>query len=143
MKVKEINVPRLVYNAIKCKKCGDVIISRTVHDFVRCKCGTITNDGGLEYQHISYKTDTMEESVENLAVYSDAPFEEIRKVYCRGGRGKSGRELLTWVPLCEMNDEWVKAAIVYNEERDMENSFANKMYKKELKYRKDNKISVE
>ena len=34
---------------LKCKKCNDIIESKHVHDFVRCKCGAIFVDGGDEY----------------------------------------------------------------------------------------------
>jgi hypothetical protein len=40
---------RLLRNAAECKRCGDVIESRSVHDFVACKCGEIFVDGGLSY----------------------------------------------------------------------------------------------
>jgi hypothetical protein len=36
-------------NVAKCRLCGDIIESRHRHDFVRCKCGEIFVDGGLEY----------------------------------------------------------------------------------------------
>ena len=32
----------------KCKKCGDVIQSKSRHDFVECKCGNFV-DGGDDY----------------------------------------------------------------------------------------------
>jgi len=32
-----------------CRKCGDIIESKHVHDFVRCKCGAIAVDGGKDY----------------------------------------------------------------------------------------------
>jgi hypothetical protein len=41
---------KLVLNALKCKACGDVIVSKHRHDFVRCSCGKIFVDGGLSYQ---------------------------------------------------------------------------------------------
>jgi len=34
---------------LQCNKCKDIIESKSVHDFVRCKCGTIFVDGGDEY----------------------------------------------------------------------------------------------
>jgi ribosomal protein L37AE/L43A len=43
------NRHRLLINAAKCRKCGDTIVSRHRHDFVRCKCGAIAIDGGLDY----------------------------------------------------------------------------------------------
>lgn len=39
----------IVYNKAKCKNCNDVIVSNSVHDFVKCKCGKISVDGGNEY----------------------------------------------------------------------------------------------
>lgn len=36
-------------NRAKCKKCEDVIESFHRHDFVSCKCGEISVDGGQEY----------------------------------------------------------------------------------------------
>lgn len=40
---------KIVTNKIRCKKCGDIIESRSVHDFVTCKCGAVSADGGHEY----------------------------------------------------------------------------------------------
>jgi hypothetical protein len=77
-----------------------------------------------------------------LSVYDNAPFEVIRESFHRGGRGKDGLQPLTWVPMKEMSDEWLKACIKYNNDRGIGHSFANKMYRKELKYRKANKISI-
>lgn len=37
-------------NKARCKKCGDVIESKHRHDFVTCKCGAISLDGGKDYQ---------------------------------------------------------------------------------------------
>jgi len=78
-----------------------------------------------------------------LSVYSNAPFEVIRENFCRGGRGKDGRQPLTWVALKDMNDEWLEACIVYNLERDMGDSYASMMYVAEQDYRKINKIKIE
>lgn len=37
---------KILVNKIKCKKCGDVIESKHVHDFVECTC--FKNSGGKE-----------------------------------------------------------------------------------------------
>jgi len=39
----------IIKNAIKCKHCGDVIESMSVHDFVTCSCGKVSIDGGHCY----------------------------------------------------------------------------------------------
>lgn len=36
-------------NKARCKKCNDIIESKTRHDFKWCKCGAIAVDGGKEY----------------------------------------------------------------------------------------------
>jgi hypothetical protein len=40
---------RIVKNVIRCKKCGDIIESKSVHDFKFCKCQSVAVDGGHEY----------------------------------------------------------------------------------------------
>lgn len=40
---------RIVKNAIQCMKCGDIIESKHVHDFVTCSCGACSVDGGHDY----------------------------------------------------------------------------------------------
>lgn len=36
-------------NKIMCLKCNQIIESKSVHDFVTCRCGAVSVDGGLEY----------------------------------------------------------------------------------------------
>ena len=36
-------------NKIKCRKCGNIIESTSVHDFKSCSCGACAVDGGTEY----------------------------------------------------------------------------------------------
>jgi hypothetical protein len=38
---------------IRCKKCGDVIVSKHRHDYRTCKCGKIAIDGGSDYTKIT------------------------------------------------------------------------------------------
>lgn len=40
---------KIVTNKAKCKKCGDIIESKYTHNFVTCKCGALSVDGGKEY----------------------------------------------------------------------------------------------
>lgn len=39
----------IIKNVIRCKKCGDIIESKSVHDFKFCKCGAVAVDGGKNY----------------------------------------------------------------------------------------------
>ncbi len=36
-------------NKIECVKCKEVIESKSTHDFVTCKCGACSVDGGTDY----------------------------------------------------------------------------------------------
>lgn len=46
---EEMGMARIIRNAIRCKKCGDIIESQTVHDFKFCRCGACAVDGGHDY----------------------------------------------------------------------------------------------
>ena len=39
----------IIQNAVNCLSCGDLIVSKHVHDFVTCTCGAISVDGGQQY----------------------------------------------------------------------------------------------
>lgn len=39
----------IIRNSAMCNKCLDVITSHNVYDFVQCKCGEISIDGGKSY----------------------------------------------------------------------------------------------
>ena len=41
---------KLVQNEAQCRKCSDIIFSRSRHHYQECKCGAIAVDGGLDYQ---------------------------------------------------------------------------------------------
>lgn len=40
---------RIKVNKIRCNKCGEIIESKSVHDFKFCKCGAVAVDGGKDY----------------------------------------------------------------------------------------------
>lgn len=58
---------KIIHNKIRCKKCGDIIESTSVHDFKFCSCGSCAVDGGHDYlRRLGYKEDWEEMSeVEN------------------------------------------------------------------------------
>ena len=130
---------QIILNRAKCLACGDVITSYHVHDYITCSCGKLSVDGGSNYLKRSYNDATL---VEEMSIYSDAPYEIIRENYCRGGRGENGDEPLKWVPLSQMSNKWLHNCITYNDERGNSKSFANYMYLKELKYRQRMEIFV-
>lgn len=120
---------------------GTIIRSYHRHDYVEHldKNGeTYMVDGGSDY----LRRNVNRQPYKELTIYADDKYEVIRENYCRGGRGKDGRQPLTWVPMSQMSDEWLKNCIIYNEKLGMQNSFASSMYTKELEYRKQNNISI-
>ena len=40
---------KITVNKIRCRKCGDIIESKSVYDFRSCKCGSVAVDGGHNY----------------------------------------------------------------------------------------------
>lgn len=40
---------KIISNKIKCKKCGDIIESKTTNNLNRCSCGAVAVDGGKDY----------------------------------------------------------------------------------------------
>lgn len=58
-------------NKIKCKVCGDVIESTTVHDFEWCSCGNCAVDGGTSYLKRAFRTDDPDDAYIEMAEYED------------------------------------------------------------------------
>lgn len=44
----------------KCNQCDDIIQSKHTHDFVTCKCGAFSLDGGLSYIRCLFQNDPSE-----------------------------------------------------------------------------------
>lgn len=94
----------IVYNAIRCKKCGDVVESNHRHDFNMCSCNTVGADGGKEYlRRIGEKEDT-----EELSLYSNSSFIKIREVFSRFDPFYK-----VYVPLKDISNEWLTNILDY------------------------------
>ena len=65
---------KIIKNAARCRKCGDVIESKHVHDFVWCKCGQIFVDGGHEYLRRGFKDS--KDDFEDLSEFEEIPESE-------------------------------------------------------------------
>lgn len=42
-----MTLPRIIRNAVKCRRCGCVVESLALHELVECHCGAVAVDGGL------------------------------------------------------------------------------------------------
>lgn len=60
---------KIIRNAIKCNLCGDIIESTHRHEFVSCKCGCCSVDGGTDYLRRCF-TNSSEDFTE-LSVFED------------------------------------------------------------------------
>ncbi len=69
---------KIIKNAIRCKKCGEVIESKNVHDMVFCKCGCCSVDGGTLYLRRSFTT-SAEEDFEELSEYEEVKDKVVQK----------------------------------------------------------------
>lgn len=55
---------KIIQNEIQCKKCSDIIWSATTHDYVTCRCGAVSVDGGMSYlKRSGEKGDRIERSM--------------------------------------------------------------------------------
>jgi hypothetical protein len=143
---EEIVEEQIIYNAIQTPD-GTIISSDHRHDYVthNDKNGkTYGVDGGQDYlRRIGDISDCKDLSM-YLEPWSSEFHERARKVVKRGGRGKNGDQPLTWVPICEMNDNWVLATIDYNTDRGMpvETNWFTNLLVKEQEYRELYDISI-
>ena len=63
----------IICNKIRCKKCGTILESKSVHDFQSCPCGTFT-DGGKEY--IRWGGVSLDD-IEDLCEFSELPTPKV------------------------------------------------------------------
>lgn len=76
-------------NAFRCKKCGDIIESKSVHDFVSCSCGAIFTDGGHEYIRLGLSQGLTNEDYDNLCEWEEeCPYSDEAKKLFKDVNGK-------------------------------------------------------
>ena len=57
---------KILRNRAQCRRCGEILESRSVHELVWCGCGSIAVDGGHDYLRRCYRysaEDILERSV--------------------------------------------------------------------------------
>jgi len=123
---------QIVYNSVKCLECNEVLVSRHRHDYVTCGCpNDAMADGGNDYER--YGAIDMDK-IETYYVYADDDYELVRKYAVRGGRGKGGRDPLSWIAICDMDDDYLEAVLEYGGA-----DWHLNIIRKEIKYRQDGK----
>ena len=89
-------------------------------------------DGGFDY--IRYGAKDMSKVVHH-AVYADEDFEKVRQYATRGSRGKDGKEPLSYISICNMDDDYLEAVLEYGGA-----DWHLDLIRKEIKYREDEKM---
>lgn len=103
----------IVYNAIGCNHCLDVIESISRHDLKKCSCGKVFVDGGLEYLRRGYQKIS---DYIDLSVTDQDDFKTVRQFAYRTGYGKAGTPdhgTFRKTNLCDMTDEHLQNAMDY------------------------------
>lgn len=102
---------QLVYNAVRCLGCDELLVSYSVHDYKICSCpNEAMVDGGTAYGRYGAKDMSR---IEKVDVYADDDFELVRKYATRGARGKDGKQPLKWIPICDLEDDHLQAIVEY------------------------------
>ena len=65
-------------NAIKCLKCGDIIYSRSRHDFHWCSCESCAIDGGFDYIRITGNLENWENA--EIQILENKSDDEVKKI---------------------------------------------------------------
>ena len=128
---------KLVFNAIQCKQCHELIVSRDRHDFKWCKCGKVAIDGGLDYISLTGNR----EDYSDLSLTNRDAFHIVRKFAEWGTHGKLGDQPLTYIKLKDMSDNHLTNLLQHLDSKSEEHFF-KELILKEQKYRKENKIEV-
>ena len=79
---------RIIRNSVRCRRCGDEIVSRHRHDFRWCSCGAVAVDGGTAYLKRVGDLDAWEDTsiVEGGDTYDPSAIEPLRGMQPRTDR---------------------------------------------------------
>jgi hypothetical protein len=121
---------QLVYNAVKCLECGETVVSYHRHDYKTCECpNSAMVDGGTAYAR--YGANNMYK-IEKISIYDDDDFEIVRKYATRGSRGSNGDQPLSWIAICDMDDDYLQAVLDYGDA-----DWHINIIRKEIEYRRN------
>jgi hypothetical protein len=81
----------IIQNAAYCKKCNQIVISNSHHDFKTCTCSNVSVDGGTCYLRRSINEIDL---YEELTLTSESTLDQIMNKLVWGTRGKDGNEEL-------------------------------------------------
>lgn len=128
----------LLINKAMCDNCHKVVRSVHTHDYVSCKCGNLSVDGGLSYCKRSYGPSGYTE----LSYYVDEDdITTIREFFSWSSYGKSGKEPRKEIALKHLEDEHIRA--ILDTQWHIKGTQVEKFFMLELEYRKKLSTSKE
>jgi hypothetical protein len=131
---------QIILNRVQCKSCGDVLTSYNRHDYKTCGCENETMiDGGTAYQRYGGKDLSLVDSSSTIYLSDDHMMN--RSAAHWGGRGKDGRDPLSYKSIADMSNDHIANII-----KDMSGKIAQWMeniIREELTYRIINNITID
>lgn len=87
--------PEIIHNRCRCKLCGDIIESTDRHEFVTCRCGACSVDGGHDYLRRCFASPDYFEELSVIKPCGDSCennwfFKSLFFVYCVAKADSSG-----------------------------------------------------
>jgi hypothetical protein len=67
---RRLNTGDIYINAATCKICGEHIRSKNRHDYVTCKCGNLSVDGGSWYAKRGFRK-SIDSFINDIVYFSD------------------------------------------------------------------------
>ena len=126
----------IVYNAVRCHECNQVIESHHTHDYKTCGCDNeAVVDGGIAYARYGAKDMS---KITKITYTDQDPHDLIREFASWGTYGKHGDQPLKYVKIKDMTDDHIRAVIVYPRGA----SWFKEILKNELEYRTTFNISI-
>lgn len=123
----------ILRNSIKCNHCNDEIESKHVHDFVTCKCGKVSVDGGLNYSKTMF---TSLSDFINTSITDDGTH-ELRREHLKWGnnydKDMNALPETMWIPIKDMSSEHIQAILDGGYVKN--NPKYEELFKEELRFR--------
>ena len=129
---------RLIRQALQTPD-GTIIESRHRHDYIEYTDKVANDiyviDGGLEYERQSVN----KIPAKSLSVYLEDGIEAVREALTWGTRGRSGREPVRLIKLCEMSNAHIEACL---ETQPRMHPHYREAMQMELQYRSENGLTI-
>lgn len=135
--MKDSIIKQILQNSAICLNCNEEIVSKFTHDYVTCKCGELSVDGGNSYLKRNF---TKINSHRDTSIYDVGDHLERRKYLKWGNNYDENMNRLpetNWLAIQDMNTGHIQAILNGNYTN---NPLYLETFKNELEYRKENNL---